>query len=40
MFRVKLRYNYRLYPDAPAREMLTRTFGCARVNVERRSGDA
>ncbi|WP_405147453.1 transposase [Sphaerisporangium sp. NBC_01403] len=28
---MKLRYNYRLYPDAPQREMLAKTFGCARV---------
>ncbi|MER6945087.1 RNA-guided endonuclease TnpB family protein [Nonomuraea sp. NPDC000554] len=28
---MKLRYNYRLYPDAAQREMLAKTFGCARV---------
>ena len=28
---VQLRYNYRLYPDAPQREALARAFGCARV---------
>jgi putative transposase len=28
---VQLRYNYRLYPDAPQREALARSFGCARV---------
>ncbi|WP_424530722.1 RNA-guided endonuclease InsQ/TnpB family protein [Sphaerisporangium viridialbum] len=28
---MRLRYNFRLYPDAPQRETLARTFGCARV---------
>ncbi|MFE3451170.1 RNA-guided endonuclease InsQ/TnpB family protein [Nonomuraea sp. NPDC059194] len=28
---MKLRYNYRLYPDAPQRELLARTFGCVRA---------
>ncbi|MBE1561150.1 RNA-guided endonuclease InsQ/TnpB family protein [Nonomuraea africana] len=28
---MKLRYNYRLYPDAPQRESLARTFGCVRA---------
>lgn len=28
---VKARYNYRIYPNAPQRRMLARTFGCARV---------
>ncbi|MEV0232568.1 helix-turn-helix domain-containing protein [Nonomuraea sp. NPDC050786] len=28
---MKLRYNYRLYPDAGQRQMLAKTFGCARV---------
>ncbi|MEV1239791.1 RNA-guided endonuclease TnpB family protein [Nonomuraea sp. NPDC049750] len=31
MVPARLRYNYRLYPDAPARELLARTFGCVRV---------
>jgi putative transposase len=29
--RVRLRYNFRLYPDAGQREALARSFGCARV---------
>ena len=29
--RVRLRYRYRLYPDAAEREALARSFGCARV---------
>ncbi|MFC4015893.1 helix-turn-helix domain-containing protein, partial [Nonomuraea purpurea] len=29
--KVKLRYNYRLYPDAPQRQLLAQTFGCARM---------
>ncbi|MFE3452783.1 helix-turn-helix domain-containing protein, partial [Nonomuraea sp. NPDC059194] len=36
---MKLRYNYRLYPDAPQRELLARTFGCVR-GVERRARTA
>ncbi|MET7337382.1 transposase, partial [Nonomuraea sp. NPDC005650] len=28
---MKLRYNYRLYPDAAQRRVLARTFGCTRV---------
>jgi putative transposase len=28
---VKLRYNFRLYPDASQRQLLAKTFGCARV---------
>src|ERR1044072_3676341 len=28
---VQLRYNYRVYPDAPQRRALARAFGCARV---------
>jgi transposase len=28
---VRLRYNYRLYPDTASREALARSFGCARV---------
>ncbi|GAA3784088.1 hypothetical protein GCM10022225_85080 [Plantactinospora mayteni] len=28
---MRLRYNYRLYPDAAQREALARSFGCARV---------
>ncbi|MEQ4716548.1 RNA-guided endonuclease TnpB family protein [Nonomuraea sp. B19D2] len=28
---MKLRYNYRLYPDPGQRQMLAKTFGCARV---------
>ncbi|MFG1701608.1 RNA-guided endonuclease InsQ/TnpB family protein [Nonomuraea sp. M3C6] len=28
---MKLRYNYRLYPDAPQRESLARMFGCVRA---------
>ncbi|MEO3857602.1 helix-turn-helix domain-containing protein [Acrocarpospora sp. B8E8] len=29
--RVRLRYNYRLYPDASQRQALARLFGCVRV---------
>ncbi|WP_405141817.1 transposase [Sphaerisporangium sp. NBC_01403] len=28
---MRLRYNYRLYPDESQRQLLARTFGCARV---------
>ncbi|MEU6716587.1 helix-turn-helix domain-containing protein, partial [Nonomuraea sp. NPDC046802] len=28
---MKLRYNYRLYPDAAQRQLLAQTFGCARM---------
>lgn len=28
---MQLRYNYRVYPDAAQRELLARSFGCARV---------
>ncbi|MER7356694.1 helix-turn-helix domain-containing protein [Nonomuraea dietziae] len=28
---MKLRCNYRLYPDLSQRQMLAKTFGCARV---------
>ncbi|MEV7965911.1 helix-turn-helix domain-containing protein, partial [Sphaerisporangium sp. NPDC088356] len=28
---MKLRYNFRRYPDAAQRQMLAKTFGCARV---------
>jgi putative transposase len=28
---VKLRYNFRLYPDAPQRDALARLFGCVRA---------
>ncbi|MFG1702153.1 RNA-guided endonuclease InsQ/TnpB family protein [Nonomuraea sp. M3C6] len=28
---MKLRYNYRLYPDAAQRQLLAKTFGCTRV---------
>ncbi|MFI7452350.1 helix-turn-helix domain-containing protein [Nonomuraea sp. NPDC049714] len=28
---MKLRYNYRLYPDAPQRARLARLFGCVRA---------
>ena len=37
---MKLRYNYRLYPDAPQRESLARLFGCVRAVWNDGSGPA